>query len=939
MDGSFRLRAVTLTLFLVFLTLAAIDPKFCYGNSEVHCIQSEQQALLRFKKDLTDPLNRLASWAGDGDCCQWVGVVCNNVTGHVQGLHLGSFPPPLIEFFSIDPQYEAAIQSYSKSMFGGKINPSLLDLKHLFYLDLSYNYFGLIPIPKFLGSMKSLRYLNLFGAGFGELIPPQIGNLSNLHYLNLGGFGYNFLSVNNLQWLSSLPLLQVLDLSGVDLSQASDLLQVTNKITSLSELWLSHCSLGSIPPTSNSNFSSLATLDLSFNIFENALIPSWVFGYQNLVALNLSANGFQGPIPIGLQNMTSLKHLDLSANNFTSSIPKVLEMYDAQLSGHLTEELGQFQNLTKLSLEGNSIWGPIPISIGKLSSLRFLDLSNNQFNGTLPQSFGGLSKLEYVFIGGNMLEGVVSETHFANLRRLKGLSTTPTRLTLKVSPNWIPPFQVVILGLGSWILGPNFPLWICSQKRVWSLDISNTNVKDAIPPLFWNMSSQFNYLNLSHNHFYGEIPNIPVTLYPSSVIDMSSNSFNGSLPLISSNVSFLDLSNNLLSGSISHFLCYKKNEPKQMELLNLGKNRLSGNISYCWENWQKLLVLSLGNNDFTGSIPASIERLSLLKSLHLSNNKISGKLLHFLKNCTDLEIIDISENKFSGIIPSWIGQRHSSLIILNLRSNNFQGPIPKQLCALTSLQILDLSHNKLFGSMPGCVNNFTAMASTPHNILQDLFVVDGDSVDFERANLVIKGQVLEYTTNLGLLRTIDLSKNHLSGEIPKEVTSLQGLQSLNLSFNNLTGRIPENIGAMGSLESLDFSENQLSGHIPPSMSKLSFLSKLNLSMNNLSGRIPSSTQLQSLSASSFIGNKLYGPPLTDNYTINYAKPDTEDKGSSGGREVDWFYVGMALGFVVGFWVVWGPLLMNRKWRIMYFQSLDRMGYRLGVFWHKLDRML
>ncbi|KAM3696243.1 hypothetical protein ACJW31_06G023500 [Castanea mollissima] len=799
-------------------------------------------------------------------------------------------------------------------MFGGKINPSLLDLKHLFYLDLSYNNFGLFPIPEFLGSMKSLRYLNLFGAGFRELIPPQIGNLSNLHYLNLGGFGYNFLSVNNLQWLSSLPLLQVLDLSGVDLSNASDLLQVTNKITSLSELWLSHCSLGSIPPTPNSNFSSVATLDLSFNSFENSLIPSWVFGYQNLVALNLSANGFQGPIPVGLQNMTSLKHLDLSFNNFNSSIPnwlysfshleflnlrknllqgtisssirnltsaisidfisnqldgkvprslgnvcnlrelrlsdnklsqevseilegllrcvsyglEVLEMYDAQLSGHLTEELGQFQNLTKLSLEGNSIWGPIPISIGKLSSLRFLDLSNNQFNGTLPQSFGGLSKLEYVFIGGNMLEGVVSETHFANLRRLKGLSTTPTRLTLK-----------------------------------------------------------FNYLNLSHNHFYGEIPNIPVTLYPSSVIDMSSNSFNG-------------------------------------------------NISYCWENWQKLLVLSLGNNDFTGSIPASIEHLSLLKSLHLSNNRISGKLLHFLKNCTDLEIIDISENKFFGIIPSWIGQRHSSLLILNLRSNNFHGPIPKQLCALTSLQILDLSHNKLFGSIPGCVNNLNAMASTSHNILQDLFVVDGDSVDFERALLVIKGQVLEYTTNLGLLRTIDLSKNNLSGEIPKEMTSLQGLQSLNLSFNNLTGRIPENIGAMGSLESLDFSENQLSGHIPPSMSKLSFLSRLNLSMNNLFGKIPSSTQLQSLSASSFIGNKLCGPPLTDNCTINYAKPDTKDKGSSGGREVDWFYVAMAFGFVVGFWVVWGPLLMNRKWRITYFQFLDRMEYKLGVFWHKLD---
>ncbi|KAK7831292.1 receptor-like protein eix2 [Quercus suber] len=409
---------------------------------------------------------------------------------------------------------------------------------------------------------------------------------------------------------------------------------------------------------------SLKHLDLSANNF-NSSIPNWLYSFSHLEFLNLRKNLLQGTISSSIRNLTSAISIDLTSNQLDGKVPRslgnvcklrelrlsdnkfsqevskilesllrcvsygleVLEMYDAQLSGHLIEGLGQFQNLSTLSLEGNSIWGPIPISIGKLSSLRFLDLSHNQFNGTLPQSFGGLSKLEHVFIGGNMLEGVVSETHFANLRRLKGLSTTPNRFTLKVSPNWIPPFQVLFLGLGSWILGPNFPLWICSQKRVWSLDISNTNVTDAIPPLFWNMSSQFYYLSLSHNHIYGEIPNIPVTLYPSSVIDMSSNSFNGSLPLISSN---------------------------------------------------------------------------------------------------------------------------------------------------------------------------------------DLFVLDGDSVDFERLNLVIKGQVREYTTNLGLLRTIDLSKNNLSGEIPKEVTSLQGLQSLNLSFNNLIGRIPENIGAMGSLESLDFSKNQLS---------------------------------------------------------------------------------------------------------------------------------
>ena len=348
MDSSLRLKAITLNLFLgLLITLATLDPTFCSGVSEVHCIQSERQALLKIKQDLIDPLNRLASWAVDGNCCQWVGVVCNNVTGHVQELHLQSVPPPSLELFSIQPQYEAEIQAYAQSMFGGMINPSLLDLKHLTYLDLSYNNFGLIaPIPEFLGSMKSLRYLNLFGAGFLGLIPPQLGNLSNLYYLNLGGFGYNFLSVMNLQWLSSLHSLQQLDLSGVDLSEVSDLKHVTNKVTSLSDLCLSHCNISFIPATPSVNSSSLTTLDLSFNNFGNTLIPFWVFGHQNLVSLNLSDNGFQGPIPIHLRNMTSLRHLDLSHNDFNSSIPNWLYNFS-----HL-----EFLNLRMNQLQGTINW-------------------------------------------------------------------------------------------------------------------------------------------------------------------------------------------------------------------------------------------------------------------------------------------------------------------------------------------------------------------------------------------------------------------------------------------------------------------------------------------------------------------------------------------------------------------------------------------------------
>uniref|UniRef100_A0A2N9G1H1 Leucine-rich repeat-containing N-terminal plant-type domain-containing protein n=1 Tax=Fagus sylvatica TaxID=28930 RepID=A0A2N9G1H1_FAGSY len=384
MDGS--LSAVTF-LFLAFLI---IHPNFlCNGDSEseVTCIETERQALLRFKQHLQDPSNRLASWVGDGDCCQWVGVVCHNVTGHVHELHLRSFPPVQDDFVTDEEQH----RGYMLSMFGGKINHSLLDLKHLNYLDLSYNHFSDIQIPEFSGSMGSLRYLNLSNARFQGVIPHQLGNLSNLHYLNLAGYG---LYAMNLQWLSGLPLLRYLDMSHIDLSKASDWLQVINKLPSLLDLQLSYCELRFIPPTPSVNFSSLATLDLSSNYFENSSILSWIFVLRNLVSLDLSGNHFQGPIPVDLQNMTSLRHLDLSENYFNHSIPNWLY---------------SFSHLEFLKLANNNLQGTISSAIGNLTSAISIDLSDNELEGKVPRSLGNLCNLREIRLSSNKWSQEISE--------------------------------------------------------------------------------------------------------------------------------------------------------------------------------------------------------------------------------------------------------------------------------------------------------------------------------------------------------------------------------------------------------------------------------------------------------------------------------------------------------------------------------------------------
>lgn len=244
------------------------------------------------------------------------------------------------------------------------------------------------------------------------------------------------------------------------------------------------------------------------------------------------------------------------------------------------------------------------------------------------------------------------------------------------------------------------------------------------------------------------------------------------------------------------------------------------------------------------------------------------------------------------------------------------------------IQVLDFANNRLFRPIPNCLHNITSMV-TNYASFDKFFirihVIDRPMIFGISLALLIKDNELEHRN---LMYVVDLSSNDLSGTMPSEIYSLTRLQSLNLSHNQLLGMIPQEIGNLTQLESIDLSSNQLLGEIPQSMSALSFLGVLNLSFNNFMGKIPSGTQLQGFTNLSYMGNpNLCGPPLTNNCPQVEKSHDTkpmEEDDESEANWWSWFYIGMGIGFAMGFWAVFGAILFNRRCRHAYFRFLDRL---------------
>ncbi|KAJ8774104.1 hypothetical protein K2173_009535 [Erythroxylum novogranatense] len=513
-------------------------------------------------------------------------------------------------------------------------------------------------------------------------------------------------------YIGNLSFLRVVNLTGNSFS--GNVPEEVGRLFRLRNLILVNNSFEGEIPASLSNCSELRTIGLSMNLLSGE-IPPEISSVSKLVSLNLARNRLIGTIPSSLGNLTALTDLSLDSNH---------------LEGRIPPEIGLLSNLQSLNLYTNLLSGAVPNSLFNLSSLLTFDVSNNSFEGQLPHDFGlNLPNLQKLNLGGNQFFGPIPST-ILNASRLRDIDFTQNGFVGQVPTNFgmlkdLETLQLSINPLGTENstddLGFISSLSNCTNMRM--LIAVGSGLKGQFPDSIANLSSNLTFLGLSNNSISGNIPE-------------------GIGNLV--NLIYLGLADNMLTGIIP------------------------GSVT----KLAKLQRLLMHNNSISGQIPSHIGNLSQLSSLSLWGNSLEGRIPTSLGACSRLQQLDISYNKLSGPIPEQVMSLPSLSLLLYLSGNQLTGPLPVQVGSLKSLRAMFIEDNKLSGEIPSTLGDCVML----------------DSLDL-KGNM-LEGNIPSSLSNLRNLRILDLSKNNLSGQIPKSLSELKSLSQLNFSFNILDGEVP-----------------------------------------------------------------------------------------------------------------------------------------------------
>ena len=397
----------------------------------------------------------------------------------------------------------------------------------------------------------------------------------------------------------------------------------------------------------------------------------------------------------------------------------------------------------------------------------------------------------------------------------------------------------------------------------------------------------------------GPIPSTIGALTALREIDLSMNALSGSVPgsisALQSTLASIDLSGNELSGALpaSFF-----EGMTRLVTVNLSDNNLNGSIPALTMSWPMLQTLDLSDNYFEGVVPP-LSDLADLTSINLSNNLLTGAI-PTMSSLVFLEVIDLHGNAFSGALPD-LNNLHSltdvdvsqnaltsglgtvglgavaGLVVVNLAHNAIEEDVPDPPCG-PALETLDLRGNPVRGSLAASIGSCAQLryvyvgggtypdaGAPPAFTLPDASAFDSltNLRELSLVGLGLSGSTPSSLFTLPALRSLDLSRNALSGSVPAVAPgSLASLRTLTLNENALAGEVPASLLAAPSLETIRLSDNVIDGMealAPGSSIDVSGVTGLYLAGNKLTS-FPSVLQnATSLTALDLSRNALAGP--------------------------------------------------------------------------------
>ncbi|CAK9153151.1 unnamed protein product [Ilex paraguariensis] len=523
---------------------------------------------------------------------------------------------------------------------------------NLFFLKLSNNCLrGRIPANFF--NLSSVQWLYLDNNSFIGKIPDGLSNASWLEAVNIRN---NYSSGVLPQWIGNMSSLLEISLAKNQL-QGPIPVELC-KLDKLQFLDLSENSLsGSLPAcfnppniTHNSLSSSIprCLANMTFGSNHAKYFVKQAFSYPRPLALELdvSNNCINGQIPINLNVIfPSLESLNLSNNMFEGHIPpsfgdsrslNVLDLSNNNLSGGIPEHLAMANNLFFLKLSNNCLRGRIPANFFNLSSVQWLYLDNNSFIGKIPDGLSNASWLEAVNIRNNYSSGVLPQW-IGNMSSLLEISLAKNQLQGPIPVELCKLDKLQFLDLSENSLSGSLPA--CFNPP----NITHNSLSSSIPRCLANMTFGSNHAKYFVKQQY-HIPHYQ-TAPQSFKYSLDPNPI--TLWSVKEKVEFT-------TKSISY--SYEGGILDLMSGIDFSCNQLIGEIPPQIGNINQLHMLNLSHNILTGSIPATFSNLRYIESLDLSYNHLNRSIPSKFTELNSLEVFSVAHNNLSGKIPDFKAQ-------------------------------------------------------------------------------------------------------------------------------------------------------------------------------------------------------------------------------------------------------------------------------------------